>query len=517
MLPLNASSPEIATEPGHGGHGFGPTSSRLPVIARRSAKLSRREIGNTTRLAAAIAGENRRLGDTTYFGPAVKAGLGSTPFILIGDKSEIPLMAVGGDDTLEYRIALLANEGDLIVFAGQRNPDFESYLCGLLGLPALNVLEVRAESPEPRSPTAQRCMDDAALSERLARHVRAGGGATLMPHFTTGSTWALGKHLHERTGQPVFVAGPPPNLSKKVNDKIWFANVAARLFGDHAIPHKLTAFGPAALTGHVRKLARKCEKIVVKLPHSAGSAGNLPIRCDTILNLGTKALRQHLIDRFSAAGWPEHYPLLVEVWDCNVLASPSIQVWIPDRAEGEPVIEGIYDQLLTGEEGQFIGAAPAELEPSWDQRICRDAMQLALLFQHLGYFGRCSFDTVIAGDSMHDAELHWIECNGRWGGVSLPMTFLNRIFGAQAIPAYVIIQRSQIAVPPLPFSEALRRLGDDIYRPGGRPQGIIMVTPGYYETGTGLHFISMDRTVDKALGRADATIVRLHGEAIIPP
>lgn len=514
---MNASSPEIATEPGHGGRGFGPTPPRLPVIARRSVELSQREISNVARLTAAIADENRRLSDTTYFGSGVRAGLGAKPFVLIGDKSEIPLMTAGSDDTLEYRIALLAGEGDLIVFAGQRNPDFESYLCGLLGLPALNVLEVHIESPEPRSPTALQCIDDADLSERLARHVRANRGATLLPHITTGSTWALGKHLHERTGQPIFVAGPPPNLSSKVNDKIWFADVAARLFGDRAIPHKLTAFGPAALTGHVRTLARKWEKIVVKLPHSAGSAGNLPIRCETIRGLGTKALRQHLMDRFSAAGWPEHYPLLVEVWDCNVLASPSVQVWIPDRAEGEPVIEGIYDQLLTGEEGQFIGAAPAELEPSWDQRICRDAMQLALLFQHLGYFGRCSFDTVIAGDGMNDAELHWIECNGRWGGVSLPMTFLNRIFGAKAMPAYVIIQRSQIVVPPLPFSEALRRLGDDIYRPGGKPEGIIMITPGYYETGTGLHFISMDQTVDKALSRADAAIVRLHGDAFTPP
>lgn len=514
---MNASSPGIVTESPHGGPEFGPTYPRLPVIPRRRVELSQAEIGSATRLAAAIAGENRHLGETTYFGPAVRAGLGATPFILIGDKSEIPLMTASGDDSLEYRIALLAGEGDVMVFAGQRNPDFESYLCRLLGLRALNVLEVQAETPEPRPPTALQCIEDAALSERLVHHVRTSGGATLLPHITTGSTWALAKHLHEQTGRPIFIAGPPPNLSSKANDKIWFANVAARLFGDHAIPHKLTAFGPAALAGHVGRLARKWEKIVVKLPHSAGSAGNLPIRCEAIQGLGTKALRQHLMDRLSSAGWPEHYPLLVEVWDCNVLASPSIQVWIPGRDEGEPVIEGIYDQLLTGEEGQFIGAAPADLEPWWDQRICRDAMQLALLFQHLGYFGRCSFDTVIAGDGKKDAELHWIECNARWGGVSLPMTFLNRVFGAQITPAHVIIQRSQIVVPPLPFSEALRRLGDDIYRPGGRPEGIIMVTPGYYETGTGLHFIAMDQTVDKALGRADAAIVRLHGDAIIPP
>lgn len=483
--------------------------SLLPVVATRHIELTGADRAAIGQLALALANEYRHLSSLAFFGAGVKTGLGPAPAILIGDKSEIPMLAPTGEDMLEYRIALLAGQDDLVLFAGARNPDFEAYLSGLLGLPGLNILEAPPAGSKPRGPTARRCMEDPKLDARLAEHVCARRGATLLPHISTGSIWALAKHMHERTGEPISVAAPPPNLSNRVNDKLWFADVAIRLLGKGAVPPKLSAFGPAALTGHVRGLARKWEKIVVKVPDSAGSAGNFPIRSATIRDFGARRLRHHLMERLAAAAWPQTFPLLVEVWDCNVLASPSVQIWIPHLQDGDPIIEGVFDQVLSGEEGRFIGAAPTVLEPSWDDRVCRDAMKLALLFQHLGYFGRCSFDTVIAGDSHDDAELHWIECNGRWGGVSLPMTFLNRLFGADALPAYVIVQRPELNLPPLPFHEALRRLDDLLYRPDGPPEGIILVTPDCLVAGAGLHMIAMDETIEKAMRRADQAVERL--------
>ena len=235
------------------------------------------------------------------------------------------------------------------------------------------------------------------------------------------------------------------------------------------------------------------------MPDSAGSAGNFPIHTRTVQELGAAELRHYLMNLLSAAGWPVSYPLLVEVWDCNVLANPSVQTWIPKSGDGEPVIEGVFDQILSGEEGRFIGAAQVGLDTEWSQRICCDAMKLALLFQHLGYFGRCSFDMVIAGRSDHEADIHWIECNGRWGGVSLPMTFLNRLFDPAEMPQYLIVQRSETAIPPVRFSDALNRLEGLLYRRGGEPKGIILATPACLEAGTGFHMIAMARTMDEAI------------------
>jgi hypothetical protein len=36
---------------------------------------------------------------------------------------------------------------------------------------------------------------------------------------------------------------------------------------------------------------------------------------------------------------------------------------------------------------------------------------------------------ILVGNSLGDCRLEFIECNGRWGGTSLYMTLMNRIFG----------------------------------------------------------------------------------------
>jgi hypothetical protein len=487
-----------------------PSGASLPVVRRRQVEISDGERAEIEHLASALLAENRHLSSLAYFGPGVTTGLGPAPSILIGDKSEIPLLSREDGDLLEYRIALLAGHDDLIVFTGRRNPEFETYLCGLLDLAALNFVEARPTGGARGLPLARRCIEEPAIRQRLLEHVRENHGATLLPHIATGSIWALAKSLNEETGEPIRVAGPPPNLSAKVNDKIWFADTAVRLLGEASVPPTLSAFGPAALTGHVRRLARKWEKVVVKLPHSAGSAGNLPIRSAAVSEMGAGELHEALTGWISAAGWPRHYPLMVEVWDCNVLASPSVQVWIPDQAEGDPVIEGVFDQILSGEEGRFIGAAPTEKDVPWEERICRDAMKLALLFQRLGYFGRSSFDTIISGSGTGDAAIHWIECNGRWGGVSLPMTFLNRLFAPDEMPAYIIVQRTENDFPALPFQAALDALGDEAYRPGAPEEGVILVTPGALEAGVGLHMIALDRTLANAKRRTETALQLLR-------
>jgi len=487
------------------------------VVAARQISLAGRDRNEVSQLASELSRENRNLTNNAYFAASARSGFGPSSSILIGDKSEIPLLAPAGEDILEYRIALLANADDLIVLAGDRNPAFESYLGNLLGLETLQVLHARQPANGPSLATARRCVEDPVLSGRLADHVRTHRGATLLPHISTGSVWALAKLLHERTQEKIFVAAPPPNLASRVNDKIWFADIAIRLLGAEAVPPCVSAFGPAALTGHVRRLVQSYEKIVVKIPNSAGSAGNFPIRSAAVRGLGAKALRNYLMNLISATGWSNTYPLMVEVWDCNVLSSPSVQMWIPDPDDGDPVIEGVFDQVLTGEEGRFVGAGSADLLPDWDTKLCRDAMKLALLFQNLGYFGRCSFDSVIAGDDYANATLHWIECNGRWGGVSLPMTFMNRLFSPDTQPAYIVVQRADLAFKANPFEEAVRNLGALVYRPDGPPEGIVFLAPKGIETGQSLQMISIGVTPDDAMRRVDHVIACLCGFRGNPP
>ncbi|MGO9174265.1 MAG: hypothetical protein ACLP7P_20190 [Rhodomicrobium sp.] len=106
-----------------------------------------------------------------------------------------------------------------------------------------------------------------------------------------------------------------------------------------------------------------------------------------------------------------------------------------------------------GEEGTFVGSVPAELPEKWQHRLVEDALRLAPALQLLGNFGRCSLGTLLVGQTLDSAVLHWIECNGRWGGVSIPMTIVNR--------------------PPRPFADALQALDGILFGPGRNERGII--------------------------------------------
>lgn len=489
------------------------TALRVPIVATHIVSPGDRDRDSVSRLARDLAKEQRHLSDAAYFGEGVCSGIDPAPALLIGDKSEIPLLAPAGSDTLEYRIGMLAGSDDLVVLAGERNSDFEKYMGSLLGMDRLPVLKAETTGTTGSTlGTAKRCLNNPILLKRFADRICADRGTTIVPHISTGSIWMLAKMLHDLTGQTIHVAGPPPNLTARVNDKIWFADVAARLLGETAVPPRLTAHGSAALTAHVHRLSQLWEKIVIKVPDSAGSAGNFPIQSASVRDLGAKALHDDLLRRLASVTPTKHFPLMVEVWDCNVLSSPSLQVWVPHARDGDPVLEGVFDQVLSGPEGRFVGAAPARLQSQWEDRLCADAMKLALLFQTLGYYGRCSFDAVIAGEDYGSARLHWIECNGRWGGVSLPMTFMNRLFPDGAVPAYMIVQLSNLDFKARPFQVALQSLKDHLYQPGGPANGVVFLTPAGIENGSGVHMISIGSRLDDAMRKADEVISALCGQ-----
>ena len=93
-------------------------------------------------------------------------------------------------------------------------------------------------------------------------------------------------------------------------------------------------------------------------------------------------------------GWRDRYPLLVAVWESPLVASPSVQLWIPHRTTGAPIVEGVFEQIV--EEGHFVGASSSTLPAALRQRIAEEAVYIACLFQELGYFGRCGLDTVLS-------------------------------------------------------------------------------------------------------------------------
>jgi hypothetical protein len=179
---------------------------------------------------------------------------------------------------------------------------------------------------------------------------------------------------------------------------------------------------------------------VVKIPDSAGSAGNIVLEPATVRYSPLSKICGQVLSLIQARGWDSEFTLLVGAWACEVLTSLPALIRVPLAAQGSPVIEVLLEQLVRGAEGEFIGATTAELPAQLRQRRATEAMQLACLFPRLVYFGPCSFDVIIVADEWYSAAVHWIGCNRHWRGTSIPMTLVNRLIGNRAQRAIIIVQ-----------------------------------------------------------------------------
>jgi hypothetical protein len=487
----------------------GPPAGAIPIIDRIPVTLERTEKKRLAGIADALLADEPALAMTDVFGPKVRPGIGAGPLVLIGDLSEIPLLSERHEPAYEYRIALVAHDHDILILSGNRNRDFEAYLKNILGISLLEVIVAGDAADRRIVPMAERCLRQSAVFDRLMHAAYTSRSLSIVPHLTTGHAWKLAHAIAQQSGAEVFVCGPPPRLSRRVNDKLWFADCVTRVLGQHKLPLTRRAFGPAALAGLVMRLAECQDKLVVKIPDSAGSAGNIAIQSALIRNMPLIAVRDRLIGLLVALGWRGRYPLLVEAWDEPIVSSPSVQIWIPLAEDGDPVVEGVFEQVIEGSGGEFTGAVPASMPENLTARLARDAFKLALVFQRLGYFGRCSFDGIIKGPAAADDHVHWIECNGRWGGVSLPMTLANRLFGAAFEGSYVIVQHEGLKMPKRTFAEILRILSGLLYDARSDEEGIILLTTTGLERGSGLHFMAVAPSHDRAKALATQASNRL--------
>ncbi|WP_157440909.1 hypothetical protein [Aestuariivita boseongensis] len=441
------------------------------------------------RLVAELLESEPALLSSLDFGPRVEQGIGDGPSLLIGDQSEIPLLASTQGSRLDYRMALLAKPGDSVLVRRQV-PDFEAYLANSLGLE--NVEYFHGHSDDAR-PVTQQASTTAKMLEMLADTALRSGGMTLKPYLTTGHCWRLAQTLSEATKCCIHVCGPSPRLAQRVNDKLWFGQVARRILGNRATPPSRAAYGPAAAAGLVSRISKAGNQVVVKVPDSAGSAGNLRLERAMVQGKSLDELRKFLLHRLHAFGWQDKYPILVGVWDENVTCSPSAQIWVPLVQDGPPIVEGIFEQRVRDSMAAFVGAARSTLPQALQSRLSAEASRIASIFQRLGYFGRCSFDAVIFRAADGADEIHWIECNGRWGGVSIPMTVAGALYANQPAPAISIVQELRRG-SQMQTKEFLRRLGDLLFRAGRDTEGIVVMSPPEDENGVRINLLSLSQT-----------------------
>ena len=460
----------------------------LPIVEQAQVEIDAATLRRLDHLAQRLLAHEPALNRIDMFGARVRVGISDAPAVFYEDHSEISLFRGIGSGPLAYRSFLLSDEDDIFLLDGDRCPTFEVYCHKVLGLGASTVLQ-----PAPQSgllvPLARRCAEDEGILKHLCKAAAIKGELNLVPYMGTGNAWRLAAAVANRSGAEVLVAAPPPRLTKRVNDKLWFFERVREALDCGASPLTYSVFGPAALAARLRALASRSPRVAVKIPDSAGSVGNVMIESGTLVGKPLALIRQNILDILGEQGWRSTYPLMVGVWDYPVIASPSVNIWIPRREEGPPIIEGIFTQTLQGPAAKFIGAEPSEFPESLTERILRDGVCLAYYLQSIGYFGQCGFDAILVGDSLESASIHWIECNGRWGGVSIPIAVANRLIGDWSNNHIIIIQQTHLHLPSRPFGAILDKIRKHLFSPASRDEGVVVTTPERLLYGSGLDLL----------------------------
>ncbi len=361
---------------------------------------------------------------------------------------------------LQQRARLRADDGDFVASFRSPPPAWEDYCRQYLGLGRPRWL-IPHEATATAS-LASTCWIDREARRTLVGSLRRSRLHYLHPYRGYLSVWQLAWLLHQSSRRPVQVIAPPPGLADRVNDKGWFCAAVRQLFGNRSLPPTHQAGNLSTLALLVRSFDRR-QRIVIKLPDASGGTGNLVLDARALRGHPLGALRRFLRGHLARLGWNQEDPLLISAWEDDVLGSPSTQIWIPPLGDGEPSVEGVFEQVLSGIEGSFEGSRPSTLPPALEQRMVDQSYLLARLFQELGYVGRCSFDLLVLGNEPSDARLEFIECNGRWGGTSLPMSMLNRVLGDWAERPYYARNLLVTGIDRLPGQALLEHFESDLF------------------------------------------------------
>ncbi len=487
----------------------------LPVVPSCRYRLSASTLDRCRRLAEALRHDQPELAPDPGLDDLVPRGLREAGAIHVDDLSAIAAFDQALHKVfLEERAALRAADGDVVVTCTPAVPPLERFFAETLGLGRPTWLHATPD----RSPLAlcAAAWTDRAVRGHLVHALRHRGVRYLHPYMAHAGVWSLARLLRQASRRPIEVIGPPPALCRRVNDKTWFAAVVSRLLGAGAVPRSVRVWNHAGLATVVRHFATRCDDLVVKLPDSAGGVGNVRLPTAGFRHRPVGEIRAALRRYLPKALWQTPQAMLVSFWQADVLHSPSVQLWIPPLDDGLPMIEGVFEQLVEEPCGRFRGCRPARLARSVRDEIVENCARLGVLFQHLGYVGRCSFDLIVTGGPGANSPVEFIECNGRWGGTSLPMTLLNRLFGDWEARPFAIHECSMPGLARLGAAGILEALGEQLYDPATDRGWLIPLNASGVPECDRIDLMALGEDLEQASVRAERVAPELLRRLVAP-
>ena len=384
---------------------------RVPDLGR--ARLAGRELGADIDIADQLRPyepHRWRPGDTPR------------PTLQLDDVSGIPfLVDVAGVEEYQHRGRLRAEDHDVYVTVTPEAAGYEPYCRDTLHMGEPEHLV--ADPIGPPIAVARACTAGPTHA-RLVEVARSAGGMTVHPYMGIEDVWELAAMLSVDSRTPVRVVSPPPPVTWIANDKALFDELVARVLGREALVETRISRDATGIETDLRMMAGRHNRVGLKRTRCASAMGNAVFAShDVHSDRNAADAVQEFLRRTE---WPDGEEVLTVAW-LDTDLSPSTQLWIPPLGSGDPRLDGIYEQILKGEEKVFVGSRPSTLPDAVNQELATGALMVAAALQELGYVGRCSFDHLVTGDPHGEFQVVFTECNGRWGGTSTPMTLLDRL------------------------------------------------------------------------------------------
>jgi hypothetical protein len=433
----------------------------IPIIPHHVAQPPALMLSRVDRYAQKLALRRPELASAAGFERVQAAHIDGAPTLHLDDQDGV--RTLNGASGLSFRqdlARLRAGEGDFVAVCYPQTPGYEDYAREQLGLGSVQWIQTRA--PRDDAHLAASLWQDENSRGKLIELLRQRGSLQIDPYRGTWGVWQFAALLAAEGAGEVRVIAPPPALCDWVNNKVSFSQTVLDLFGEQYIP-RFTSVGNLAMAANrVRQLAADSAKIILKLPDSVGGGGNISLDAREFRGLSLQEIYAKLRRTFASTIWDGDCELLVGEWETQTLSSPSAQLWLPPGDE-PPIVEGLYEQVFGSAEGMFVGTRRAELLPERAREMIDHCWLLGRLFQRLGYVGRCSFDTLLIADGHGRQRLKFLECNGRWGGASMPMTVMNRIFGDWTTQPYTYRTYEKLGLEKTSFTQVLDALRDELF------------------------------------------------------
>jgi len=425
------------------------TTPSQPVLDLDHARRAGRQLGLEIDIASQVQSYQAHRwhrGDTPH------------PTLQLDDVSAIPFLAeIAGVEEYQHRGRLRAGDGDLYVTVTPAVSGYESYCHDTLVMGAPEHLV--ADPVGPAIAVARACARGHCHAH-LVETATAAGGLTIHPYMGIEDVWELAAMLSVDSRCPIRVLAPPPPVTWIANDKALFGELVARVLGREALVETRISHDAAGIATDLRTLSGRHRRVGLKRTRCASAMGNAVFASSKIDS--DRAAAQMVQEFLRRTEWPDGEEVLAVAW-LDTDLSPSTQLWIPPLGLGEPRLDGIYEQILKGEEKVFVGSRPSTLPDAVNRELGSAALMLGAALQELGYVGRCSFDHLVMGDPNGAFRVLFTECNGRWGGTSTPMSLLDRLVDGPR-PAY----RAQDVVYPeligASLADLLELLGDLLFR-----------------------------------------------------